>query len=43
MAYGRDPWELDEWPSVWIARTLAVLEQVEPPPEFGSLASGGGE
>jgi hypothetical protein len=38
MAYSRPPWEIEEWPSVWITRTLAELEHFEPPPEFGQLA-----
>lgn len=42
MAYGRDPWTIEDWPSVWIHRTLAVLEPVEEPPPFGELASSGG-
>jgi hypothetical protein len=38
MAYGLAPWELEDWPTVWIARTLGVLEQVDEPPPFGELA-----
>lgn len=39
MAYSIPPWEVGGWPIQWISRSLAVLEHVEPPPEFGQLAN----
>jgi hypothetical protein len=41
MAYGCEPWELDDWPAIWITRSLAVLEHVDEPPPFGELAQPG--
>lgn len=42
MAYSRPPWEFEDWPSVWVHRSLAVLEKVDEPPAFGELAKGMG-
>jgi hypothetical protein len=33
MAYGRPPWAFDDWPSVWVFRSLAMLEEMAESPD----------
>ncbi len=38
MAYHLPPWEIEEWPAVWVNRSLVMLEDVEATPELGKIA-----